>query len=135
MLYKSKAFRPQSQPSDHDIRTLSLRTPRRDADIKIKRKKITPRASTSVKLHNSAMAGTDGECQAGLGMREQTPSRDPCQVPAFIIVMACQTGLGKGRRGGELGRKKHQGDGAKQFILGTSCSCCTCRGTFILGYL
>lgn len=60
--------------------------------------KFTPHVLVSVKLSKSANAGTNWECQAGLGMLEQTLSCGLCQLPAFIIVMACQTGLGKRRR-------------------------------------
>lgn len=56
--------------------------------------KFTPHVLVSVKLSKSANAGTNWECQAGLGTLEQTLSCDPCQLPAFIIVMACQPGLG-----------------------------------------
>lgn len=60
--------------------------------------KFTPRVLVSIKLSKSANAGTNWECQAGLGTLEQTLSCGLCQVPAFIIVMACQPGLGTRRR-------------------------------------
>lgn len=94
--------------------------------------KFTPHVLVSVKLSKSANAGTNWECQAGLGTLEQTLSCGLCQLPAFIIVMACQTGLGN-RRGGreEEGPALH----CQAIHSCSSCHHCTSRATFILFYL